>query len=80
MRYNCTMRTTLNIDDDILQVAKQFAQQRGKTAGQILSELARQALEPKAPPRVRNGVPLFTPKPGAKKPHLTLINQLRDES
>lgn len=40
--------------------------------GQVLSELARKALETKPAPRMRNGVPLFVPKPGAKKPHLAL--------
>jgi hypothetical protein len=74
------MRTTLNLDEDVLQVARQLARQRGMTAGQVISELARQALEPQAPPRLRNGVPLFIPKPGAQKPHLALVNQLRDES
>ncbi|MBI3694553.1 MAG: CopG family transcriptional regulator [Acidobacteria bacterium] len=73
------MRTTLNLDDDILHIAKQLAQQRGSTTGQVLSELARQALDPKTPRRMRNGVMVFTPKPGAKKPHLALVNQLRDE-
>ena len=74
------MRTTLNLDDDVLSVAKQLAQQRGTTAGHVLSELTRQALEPKAGPKVRNGVPLFVPKAGARKPHLALLNRLRDES
>jgi hypothetical protein len=74
------VRTTLNVDDDVLQVAKQLAAQRGKTAGQVLSELARQALEPKVRPRMRNGVPLFQPRPGAKKPSMALVNQLRDAS
>ena len=74
------MRTTLNVDDDVLQVAKQLAAQRGKTAGQVLSELARQALEPKERPRMRNGVPLFQPRPGAEKPSMALVNQLRDGS
>ena len=73
------MRTTLNLDEDLVQVAKQLARQRGTTAGQVISELARQTLEPKSSPKVRNGVPLFTPKPGARKPHLALVNQLRDE-
>ena len=73
------MRTTLNLDDDILQIAKQLAQQRGSTTGQVISELARQALEPKTPPKMRNGVMVFDPKPGAKKPYLALVNQLRDE-
>ena len=79
MWYDASVRTTLNLDDDVLQIAKQLAQQRGSTTGQVLSELARQALEPKTPPKMRNGVMVFNPKPGAKKPHLALVNQLRDE-
>lgn len=38
------MRTTLDIDDDVLQVAKSLAAAEKKTAGQVLSELARKAL------------------------------------
>ena len=38
------MRTTLDIDDDILQAAKERARAEGKTAGQVVSELVRQAL------------------------------------
>jgi len=74
------MRTTLNLDEDLLHVAKQLALQRGRTTGQIVSELVRQALEPKTQPKVRNGVPVFAPKPGAKKPSLALVNRLRDDS
>lgn len=38
------MRTTLDIDDDVLQAAKERARREHKTAGQVISELARQAL------------------------------------
>jgi len=38
------MRTTLDIDDDVLQAAKELAEAEKKTAGQVLSELARKAL------------------------------------
>ena len=38
------MRTTLDIDDDVLQAVKDLARRRKKTAGAIISELARQAL------------------------------------
>ena len=38
------MRTTLDIDDDVLQAAKDLARRKKKTAGAIISELARQAL------------------------------------
>lgn len=38
------MRTTLDIDDGILQAAKELARAEKKTAGQVLSELARKGL------------------------------------
>ncbi len=38
------MRTTLDIDDDVLQAAKELARRDHKTAGQVLSELARRGL------------------------------------
>lgn len=38
------MRTTLDIDDDVLQAAKERARRENKTAGAVISELARMAL------------------------------------
>jgi len=38
------MRTTLDIDEDVLNAAKDLARREKKTAGQVLSELARQSL------------------------------------
>ena len=38
------MRTTLEIDDDVLEAAKSLARQSHKTAGAVLSDLARRAL------------------------------------
>ena len=73
------MRTTLELDDDLVLVAKHLAQKRGITMGRVISELARKALEPGAAPKMRNGVPLFTPKANTPKPHLALVNRLRDE-
>jgi hypothetical protein len=43
------MRTTLDIDDDVLLAAKELAAIRRTTAGQVISDLARQALT--GPPR-----------------------------
>lgn len=74
------MRTTLEIDDDVLQAAKDLAANRGTTAGKVLSELARKALEPRSRSRVRNGVPLLPRRPaGGPKPTQELVNRLRDE-
>lgn len=38
------MRTTLDIDDDVLLAAKDLARRSGETAGRVLSGLARAAL------------------------------------
>jgi len=73
------MRTTLELDDDLVSTAKQLARERRVTLGQVISELARQSLAAKAPPKIRNGVRLLVPRPGAPPPTLELINRLRDE-
>ena len=60
------MRTTLDLDADILQAAKELAQSRGLTAGRIISDLVRQALkQPVVTAPTRNGVPLLPPRPAA---------------
>jgi hypothetical protein len=81
MRDDRTMRTTLDIDDDVLQAAKEMAASRRSTAGKVLSELARQALQPaRTAARLRNGVPLLPRRPsGAPRPTMKRVNQLRDE-
>jgi len=55
------MRTTLDIDDDVLEVAKSLARQSDRTAGAVLSDLARKALTTTTPPRTRAGVGGFVP-------------------
>ena len=47
------MRTTLDIDDDILAAAKDLARAEGRTMGQVVSDLARRAL---TSPVTGNGV------------------------
>ena len=38
------MRTTLDIDDDVLEAAKERARRERKTAGEVVSELIRRGL------------------------------------
>jgi hypothetical protein len=38
------MRTTLNIEDDVLAAAKELARSRGTSAGHVVSQLLRNAL------------------------------------
>lgn len=59
------MRTTLDIEKDVLLAAKEMARREGKTTGRIISQLVRQALvggNSKKPLRVeyQNGVPVIS--------------------
>jgi hypothetical protein len=80
MRDDPAVRTTLDLDADVLQAAKELAEVYGVSAGRVVSDLVRKALERKEAPAVRNGVPLLPRRtPGA--PILTnkFVNDLRDE-
>jgi hypothetical protein len=73
------MRTTLDLDDDILQVAKELAVTRNTTAGKIISELVRRALASPRSISTRNGVPVLPSRPAdMPRPTLKLVNELRD--
>lgn len=75
------MRTTLDIDDDVLQAAKELGALHGKTAGQVVSELARKGLAPPVSHRLRNGVPVLPRRSaGSLKPTMRLVNELRDDA
>ena len=66
MRDVRSMRTTLNIDDDVLRAVKELAKLEATTAGQVLSDLARQSLERRrGKASVRNGVPLLSARSGS---------------
>lgn len=61
------MRTTVDLDEDILRVAKHLAQERAQSLGRVLSDLARQALQPARRPKVRAGVIPTLPRiPGGR--------------
>jgi hypothetical protein len=44
MRYHHLVRTTLDIDDDVLAAARSLARGSGRSIGSVLSELARGGL------------------------------------
>lgn len=79
MLYQDDMRTTLEIDDDILVAAKAMARQQQRTLGHIVSALARKALERPATATRRNGVPLLPARPGIVVTS-EIVNALRDET
>jgi hypothetical protein len=75
-----TLRTTLAIDDDVLAAAKGLAAREHKSVGEVISSLARQALQPQQlSGNTRNGVPLLPVCSGVMPVTQELVNQLRDE-
>jgi hypothetical protein len=73
------MRTTLAIDDDLLNAAKELARSQNKAVGEVISSLARKALTPiKTRRRIRNGVPLLPVRKGAPRVTSELVHQLRE--
>ena len=74
------MRTTLDLEEDILLAAKEIARQRGNTVGQVVSDLARQALTRRTPVSRKHGLPVFPVRPNAGVVTLELVNHLRDET
>lgn len=77
------MRTTLDIDDDVLLAAKELARRQRSTAGEVLSELARQGLCAPGSPSALSPTSFFGFRPfssrGAPVSDET-INRLRDEA
>ena len=71
------MRTTVDLDEDILRAAKDLAKERSQSLGRVVSELARKGLQPSAQRLdARNGVPLLPRKPGARPVTSQMVKEL----
>ena len=79
MLYDTRVRTTLELDDDVIEAAGKIARERRITLGEVISELARRSLANDEPPAMRNGVLLFAPRPGGSRPDLAFVDSLRNE-
>ena len=74
------MRTTLDIADDILAAARALAERDRKSIGEIISALARVALQPTGRSKKRHGIPLLPPRKGARKVDAAHVAELLDEA
>ncbi len=61
------MRTTLNVDDDIMQEAARRAKLMRTSLGKAVSDLARRGLEAAPPTRRIDGLVVFDPPKGSPK-------------
>ena len=53
------MRTTVNLDDDLLHAVRSLARERGQSLGAVVSSLIRRALSPNAEVGYERDVPVF---------------------
>jgi hypothetical protein len=75
-----SMRTTLAIDDDVLDAAKAIARHKNATVGKVVSELARNSLRPAIGAAERNGIRLLPVRRPDAVVTLEIVNALRDEA
>ncbi len=76
------MRTTLDIEEDVLFAAKDLARRGKKTAGQVISELARKGLAGAAVSTAAEPEAIYGFRPFPKEGRIVsneLINKLRED-
>ena len=76
------MRTTLDIEEDVLFAAKDLARREKKTAGQVISELARKGLAGAEALTAREPKAIYGFRPFPKEGRIVsndLINKLRED-
>jgi hypothetical protein len=59
MRHRFTMRTTLTLDDDILELAARQAKLRGVSLSRTVSDLLRRGLSAPTPSQDKGGIVVF---------------------
>ena len=73
------MRTTLNLDDDIVIAAKELATGERRSLGAVISELARRGLTP-ARVEADGGLPVISVPPGTPAITPEMVHRALEES
>ena len=82
MQQHLIMRTTLDIDEDVLFAAKDLARRERTTAGEVISRLARKGLTGTATAAAREPDGIYGLRPLARDGRVVsneLINKLRED-
>ena len=76
------MRTTLDIDEDVLLATKELAKRECTTAGRLMSDMMREALRNRATGAITDGPEFYGFRPiaaGGAVVTNELVDRLRDE-
>lgn len=74
-----SMRTTLDLDPEILSAARQLAADRSISMGKAVSELARRGLQTRVKSSTRQGFPVFQISRDARPITLEDVRSVEDE-
>ncbi len=74
------MRTTVNLDDDVVRAARSLAREQGRSLGDVLSDLARRGLEPPTEVRYRADFPVFVVREGVGPLTPEMVAQAAEDS
>lgn len=73
------MRTTLNIEEDVLQEVKRYANARALSLGRAVSDLVRRGLSTPVQTRVVNGVHVVVLPPDSSPVDSVLVRELIED-
>jgi len=75
------MRTTLEIDDDVMQAVREMARLKNQGIGRTISDLPRRGLIPDAAParEMQFGIPVWKHGPGAVAVTSEMVRNLADD-
>lgn len=73
------MRTTVDLDDDVLEIARSLASHRKQSLGRVISDTFRKNIQPVGHEPIRNGIRVIQRPAEAAPVTLDLVNHLRDE-
>lgn len=73
------MRTTLNLDEDVIEVLNQYADARSISLGQAASELVRRGMEAPVQTRLVNGFHVVVLPAGSPKVSSAKVKQLLED-
>ena len=73
------MRTTLNLDDSVLDDLKEYAEQRSLALGKAASDLLRKGLASSTPTRLVNGFVVFDIRAEPRKITTELVKKIESD-
>jgi len=76
------MRTTVDLDDDVLTTAREISRLSGESLGRVLSALARRGFQPSSQPRIEEklGIPVLVHESSPIPVTPDLVRQLLDSN